>query len=141
MAKAKNKTQATKFSVDAFIASRKDEQVRDDCHALVKMMTRITRCEPKMWGTSIVGFGDFHYKYASGREGDWFRTGFSPRKANLTIYSMCGYQHFPELIKKLGKHKINGGCLYIKRLGDVDAKVLGELIARAMKMTAEMAEK
>lgn len=97
-----------------------DPQKRKDCDTLVKLMKGITKAEPKMWGDSIVGFGNYHYKYASGREGDWFQAGFSPRKQNLTLYIMTGNKRHSVLMQKLGKHKIGKSCLYIKKLEDVD---------------------
>lgn len=96
-------------------------------------MKQATKAEPKMWGTSIVGFGTYHYKYASGREGDWFQTGFSPRKQSLTLYLMGGLDMHQAALKKLGKHTTGVGCLYIKKLGDVDKKVLKEIIAAGAK--------
>jgi hypothetical protein len=119
--------------VDKFIKSVKDEQTRDDCFKIAEMMQKITKAEPKMWGTSIVGFGSYHYKGASGREGDWFITGFSPRKQNLTLYIMSGFEDHAELLAKLGKYSTGKGCLYIKKLEDIDVKVLKELIARSVK--------
>jgi hypothetical protein len=96
-------------------------------------MKKATNAEPKMWGTSIIGFGDYHYKYESGRENDWFLAGFSPRAQNLTLYMMGGLD--PELLKKLGKYKTGKGCLYINKMEDVDSKVLSELITSAVKRT------
>jgi hypothetical protein len=94
-------------------------------------MKKATKAEPKMWGPSIIGFGDYHYKYASGRENDWFMTGFAPRVQNLTLYMMGGFD--PELLKKLGKYKTGKGCLYIHQLEDVDKKILNELITKSVK--------
>ena len=139
MAKAANKTKATSQSVDAFVDALADESIREDCRVLLKMMKRITGNEPRLWSNGIVGFGDYHYKSASGREGDWFMVGFSPRKANLTITSTCGYDRFPDLIKKLGPHKTGGGCLYIKRLKDVDLSVLEQLMRNGLEVMAKMA--
>ena len=128
---AELKTQATKASVDRFLQGIKDEQKREDCYQILKIMEKVTKAEPRMWGTSIIGFGDHHYVYASGREGDWFLTGFSPRAQNLTLYTMGGFDG--ELLKKLGKHTMGKGCLYIKRLEDVDIRVLQDLIAASVK--------
>jgi hypothetical protein len=125
------KTRATRASVDTFLQGIKDEQKRQDCYQILKIMKKVTKAEPRMWGTSIIGFGDHHYVYASGREGDWFLTGFSPRVQNLTLYTMGGFDG--ELLKKLGKHKTGKGCLYIKRLEDVDVRVLQDLIAASVK--------
>ena len=94
-------------------------------------MKRATKAEPKMWGPSIIGFGDYHYKYASGRENDWFMMGFSPRVQNITLYAMGGFD--PDLLKKLGKYKTGKGCLYINKLEDVDQKTLSELIKKSVK--------
>jgi hypothetical protein len=131
--KAELKTQKTAASADDFLNSIKDEQVRADCMEITKMMKQATKAEPKMWGASIVGFGDFHYKYASGRENDWFLLGFSPRKQNLTLYIMNGLEQHNSLLKKLGKHTTGVGCLYIKKLADVDKKTLKEIMANAVK--------
>jgi hypothetical protein len=107
---------------------------------LLQMMEQVTKEEPKMWGSSIVGFGSYHYKGASGREGDWLLTGFSPRKENLTLYIMGGFDLHQDLLKKLGKHKTSGGCLYIKKLDDVDKKVLKELVAESVKTTKKLSK-
>jgi hypothetical protein len=120
-------------SVDAFINSVEDEEKRRDCLQIMKMMKQAARAEPKMWGTSIVGFGNYHYKYASGREGDWMLTGFSPRRQNITLYIMTGFERYGDLLKKLGKHTSGVSCLYIKRLKDVDVKVLKELVSESVK--------
>jgi hypothetical protein len=124
-------TQVTKASVNTFLQGIKDEKRRQDCYTILKVMEKATKAEAKMWGTSIVGFGDHHYVYESGREGDWFITGFSPRAQNLTLYSMGGFDR--ELLKKLGKYKTGKGCLYINKLEDVDLKVLQELIGTSVK--------
>src|SRR5215216_3504872 len=128
---AELKTQATKSSVDTFLQGIKDEKRRQDCYVILKIMQKATKAEAKMWGTSIVGFGDHHYVYESGREGDWFITGFSPRAQNLTLYSMGGFDR--ELLKKLGKYKTGKGCLYMSKLEDVDLKGLQELIGTSVK--------
>ncbi len=130
---AELKTKVNKASVDKFIKGVKDEQTRDDCFKIAEMMQKATKAEPKMWGTSIVGFGTYHYKGASGREGDWFVAGFSPRKQNLTLYIMTGFDEYEDLLAKLGKHSTGKACLYIKRLADVDLKVLKELITKSVK--------
>lgn len=130
---AELKTKITKASVDKFLQGIKDEQVREDCIKITEMMQKVTKTEPKMWGTSIVGFGSYHYKGASGREGDWFLTGFSPRKQNLTLYLMGGFQENEELLASLGKYSTGKGCLYIKKLEDVNSKVLKELVSRSVK--------
>lgn len=127
------KTVPTKFSVDKFLKGIKDEQTRDDCFTILKIMERATKSKAKMWGPAIVGFGDYHYVYESGREGDWFLTGFSPRKQNLTLYIVGGFQQFDDLMKKLGKYSLGKGCLYIKSLEDVDRKILKEIITKSVK--------
>jgi hypothetical protein len=129
MAKSPNKTQKTEASVKGFLNSLEDEQQRNDCLQLLSLMESITGSEAKMWGESIVGFGDYHYKYASGREGDFFLTGFSPRKANLSIYIMPGFDSYADQLEKLGKHKLGRSCLYVKKLDDVDRKILDEVVA------------
>jgi hypothetical protein len=128
---AELKTQVTRVSVDKFLQGIKDVKKRDDCYQILKIMKKATRAVPKMWGTSIIGFGDYHYVYESGREGDWFITGFSPRAQNLTLYMMGGLD--TKLLKKLGKFKTGKGCLYINKLEDVDPKVLNELILQSVK--------
>ena len=130
---AELKTKPNILSVEKFLNSIKDEQKRKDSFQVLEMMKKITKEEPIMWGTSIVGFGKYHYKYASGREGDWFLTGFSPRKQNLTLYIMSGFKRYNELMKKLGKHKTGSSCLYINKLDDIDLKVLKELISESVK--------
>ncbi len=129
---AELKTIPTKLSVDNFLKGITDEDKRADCYQILKMMEVATKSRAKMWGTSIIGFGDYHYVYKSGREGDWFIAGFSPRKQNLTLYSMGGFHQFEDLLKRLGKYSTGKGCLYINRLGDVDKKVLKELITKSV---------
>ena len=125
---AEMKTKQTKASVEDFLNLIEDNQKREDCFEIVKMMKQVTKKEPKMWGPSIIGFGSYHYKYESGREGDSLQIGFSPRKQNITLYILLGANHENPLLQKLGKHSTGKGCLYIKRLADVDKKVLQELI-------------
>ena len=127
------KTKLNDASVDDFLAAF-PEETRKDCYEILKMMKQATKAEPKMWGTSIVGFGSYHYKGKSGREGDWMLTGFSPRKQNLTLYIMAGFDRYGDLLKKLGKHSTSVGCLYIKHLSDADNKVLKELITESVKV-------
>ena len=126
------KTKLNDASVTDFLNSVEDEQKQADAFTLLKIMKQITKEKPKMWGASIVGFGSYHYKGASGREGDWLMTGFSPRKQNLTLYVMGGFNAHADLLKKLGKHKTGVGCLYINKLSDVDANVLKELIEKSV---------
>jgi len=130
---AELKTKPNKLSVEKFLNSIKDEQKRQDSFAILEMMKKITREDPIMWGPSIVGFGKYHYKYASGREGNWFLTGFSPRKQSFTIYTMTYVEKHKDLLKKLGKFKTGKGCLYINKLEDVDMNVLKELITTTVK--------
>ena len=128
MAKTELKTKETNASVEDFLNTVEKESVRDDCRKIADLMSAATGAEPKMWGTNIVGFGSRTLKYASGRELDWMIVGFSPRKANITLYLSSGEKWNEELLAKLGKHKTGMGCLYFKRLSDVDEKVLEELI-------------
>ncbi len=130
---AELKTKPTAKGVEKFLISIGDEDKREDSLRLLKLMTQVTRAKPRMWGDDIVGFGDYHYKYASGREGDWFLCGFSPRKQNLSVYTMCGFKPYAAQLKKLGKYKTGASCLYIKRLSDIDMSVLKELLADSVK--------
>jgi hypothetical protein len=133
MAKAELKTKVNDASVTKFLDSVADEQKRKDCFEVLKLMQQVTKEEPKMWGSSIVGFGSYHYKGKSGREGDWMLIGFSPRKQNLTLYLTGGFEAHAALLKKLGKFTTSVGCLYIKTLDDVDRKVLKELLQASVK--------
>lgn len=137
MAKAKNKTVKTDLSVKAYLAAIAKDDRRADCQKIHDMMADITGWEPKMWGASIVGFGEYHYKYESGREGDALRIGFSSRAQNISIYIMPGYQDFDEELSRLGKHSKGKACLYIKRLSDVDEAVLKEIMIKGLKIMAE----
>ena len=130
---AENKTKATRASVTEFINSIDDKQKRADARKVAAMMRKATGKRAKMWGTSIVGYGTYHYKYASGREGDFMVAGFSPRKQALTVYIMAGFSKYDALMKALGKYKTGKSCLYIKRLSDVDEKVLQRLINESVK--------
>lgn len=127
------KTKPTKASVKDFLNQIADEERRKDCFAVAKMMEEITGDKPKMWGPSIVGFGTWHYKYASGHEGDWPIAAFSPRKKDLTVYLMVGFDKQRELMEKLGKHSTGKSCLYIKRLSDVHLPTLKKLIRESVK--------
>ncbi len=133
---AELKTKETTESVSAFLDKIADKQRREDCLAVVDLMRAVTKEEPKMWGTSIVGFGRYRYKYESGREGEWPITGFSPRKGNLTLYIMGGFDSVPELMERLGKYKTSKGCLYIRKLENVDLGVLRKLVAQSVKLMA-----
>lgn len=126
---AENKTQATQASVEAHLAAIDDETRQSDCRALVKLMTKVTKHKPVMWGASIVGFGSYHYKYESGREGDMCMTGFASRKGDISIYLNCGMPGEEKLFEKLGKHKRGKACLYVRKLEEIDVKVLEKLIA------------
>ncbi len=132
MAKNQNKTVANDVPVCEFLDTIEDLQCREDCYALMNMMQEISTEAPKMWGSSIVGFGTYHYKYASGREGDFLRIGFAPRKRNISIYLMSGFDPHQDLMSKLGTYKTGVACLYIKKLSDIDTTVLRELIKKSL---------
>ena len=134
---AELKTKKTEASVEDFLNSFPSEQTKSDCFEIIKIMKLATKENPKMWGSSIIGFGTQHLKYASGRELDWMIIGFSPRKQNLTLYLPGSLESYADLLGKLGKHTTGKGCLYIKTLKDVDAKVLKELIKRSVNSTAK----
>ena len=129
---AELKTKQTKESVEKFLNNVADDQRRKDCYKLVEIMKAATKAEPAMWGTSIVGFGRYQYAYKSGRTLEWFLTGFSPRKQDLTLYIMGGVERYASLMKKLGKHKKGRSCLYIKKLEDVDEPTLKQLIKQSL---------
>ena len=126
------KTTPNEASVEEFLNRGPDEKRRRDGFTVLELMEKVTGLEPRMWGDSIVGFGSQHYQYASGRQGDWFQVGFSPRKQNLTLYLSYGFEQDADLLQKLGKHKIGKACLYINKIEDVDLAALQELIARTM---------
>ena len=128
---AENKTQKTGESVGEFLASVENKRRREDGFTVLKMMKEITGLEPEMWGPSIIGFGSYHYKYESGREGDIFLTGFSPRKQSMSLYIMDGFDGYDELLTKLGKHRKGASCLYINKLADVNMDVLSELVRQS----------
>jgi len=130
---AENKTRATTASVTEFINAIEDRQKRADARKVAAIMRRVTGKRAKMWGPSIVGYGTYHYKYESGREGDFMIAGFSPRRQALTVYILAGFGRFDTLMGKLGKYKTGKSCLYIKRLSDVDEKVLEKLIDGSVK--------
>lgn len=123
------KTKPSAASVQAYFNAIPDKERREDCLALAAMLARVTKCEPRMWGPAIVGFGSYHYKYASGHEGDAPLAGFSSRKAAISIYVMAGFEGAEALLAQLGKHKVAKACLYVKRLADIDMKVLQKLAA------------
>ncbi|MCG3209766.1 MAG: hypothetical protein FOGNACKC_03393 [Anaerolineae bacterium] len=133
---AELKTQPTDQNVAAFLNSIADDKKRQDCLAILGLMEQVMGAPPQMWGDSIVGFGSYHYKYASGREGDWFLTGFSPRKQNITLYIMAGFDQYDALLKKLGKFKTGKSCLYIKKLEDIDLPTLRDLVKQSAEHVA-----
>lgn len=126
------KTKQTKQTAESFLKKVVDEKVREDCFAIIKLMQKVTGMKPEMWGPSIIGFGKYHYKYESGHEGDICLVGFSPRKQNIALYIKAGFEGQDTLLKKLGKHKAAKGCLYIKRLTDIDTSVLEALVSRTV---------
>ena len=130
---AENKTRKTGASVDVFLASVENKRRREDGLTLLKMMKEITGLEPAMWGPSIIGFGSYHYKYESGREGDIFLTGFSPRKQSLSLYIMDGFEGRDDLLAQLGKHRKSVSCLYVNKLADVNMDVLRELVQKSFE--------
>lgn len=130
---AKLKTQPNNQSVVDFLNDVDDETKRQDSFTVLDLMASETSADPIMWGDSIVGFGSYKFKYASGREGDWFLTGFSPRKQNLTLYIMSGFDDYEQLLKQLGKHSTGKSCLYIKKLEDVDQDVLQQLVRKSVE--------
>lgn len=134
---AELKTKETEESVSGFIEKISDEARKKDCKLVLRLMKEATKAKPKMWGDSIVGFGRYRYKYASGREGEWFVTGFSPRKNDLTLYIFPGLDAYNDLMKQLGKHKASKSCLHIKKLSDVDINVLKQIINESVKNMAD----
>ncbi len=131
---AELKTKATEASVEDFLAGIEEEQVRTDSQKLLGLMAEMTGAKPKLWGTNIIGFGDYHYKYASGCEGDWFQMGFAPRKKHITLYIIEALENHQDLLSKLGKHTNGKSCLHLKRLSDADPDVLRELLMRSLQM-------
>lgn len=129
---AENKTKATESSVADYLAAIEDEGRRKDCEALCALMAKATKQPPKLWGTSIVGFGNYHYRYDSGREGDTCLVGFASRKGDISVYGLAGPPEREQLLALLGKYKTGKGCLYIRRLSDIDLKVLGQLVASSV---------
>lgn len=142
MAKANNKTQATSVDPQDFIAAVEPDKKKVDAEALLAFFNRVTGLKPKMWGPSIIGYGRYHYKYESGREGEFMLTGFSPRKQNLTLYVMPGYRfgEMQEKLARLGKHKLGKSCLYINKLADVDMDVLEEIVTEGVAYMRETYE-
>lgn len=135
---AELKTKKTNNNPEDFIKKLSNEKQKEDSFVILGMMKKLIKEEPKMWGDSLIGFGDYRYKYASGREGDWFKIGFSPRKQNFSIYLTCDISKFDSHLKKLGKHKTGKGCLYINKLDDINIKVLENLIKIVLKNSKEI---
>jgi hypothetical protein len=127
------KTKPNDTPVENFLNSIKEKDKRDDCFVLLELIKKTTKQEPKMWGKSLVGFGNYHYQYTSGRKGDWFVTGFSPRKQNMTVYFSAGFQNLVPLMKSLGNYKTGVGCLYFKKLADINMNVLKEMLKANLK--------
>ena len=130
---AELKTKPTDQDVEIFLNSIADEKKRKDSFTVLALMKDVTKLEPVMWGDSIIGFGTYHYRYESGREGDMPLTGFSPRKQSLTLYIMSGFDRYDALLEKLGKHTTGKSCLYIKKLADINVEVLQRILAHAVK--------
>jgi Domain of unknown function (DU1801) len=130
---AEPKTKLTNASVESFLNAIQDEDKRKDCWAIAGIMETATKAKPRMWGSAIVGFGSYRFKYADGREADWPITSFSPRKANITLYIMAGFEGYDELLAQLGKHDCSKSCVYIKRLSDIHVPTLKKLIAASVK--------
>lgn len=127
------KTRPNDQDVTEYISKIENPQTRQDSALILEIMLRVTGTEPVMWGDSIIGFGSYHYTYASGREGDWFLTGFSPRKQSLTLYIMAGFSGYDTLLSRLGVHKTGKSCLYINRIADIDTRILEELIRQSVE--------
>lgn len=137
MAKSGNKTVETSVDPEAFVSAVADPEQQSDARKLVSLMSRLSGKPPKMWGPSIIGFGQYHYRYESGREGDMCRIGFSPRKGQTVIYLVDGYEQQQDNLARLGKHKIGKSCLYIKRLSDIDENVLEAMVQASLSHMAE----
>ena len=131
------KTQLNDANVEEFLAAVENDRRREDSFTVLELMKRVTGEKPRMWGTSIVGFGSYHYRYASGREGDWPRIGFSPRKQSLTIYVMPGFSTHDDLLSRLGKHRTGKSCLYVNKLADIDMDVLEQLVRSSLETMRE----
>ncbi|MEO0882293.1 MAG: DUF1801 domain-containing protein [Pseudomonadota bacterium] len=140
MAKPQNKTRPTAIDPRAFVAAVEHPKRRADAEVLLDFFDRVTGMTAKMWGPSIIGYGTYHYKYDSGREGDMCMTGFSPRKANLVMYILPGYAKMGDMLDRLGKHKIGKSCLYINKLADIDMDVLEEIVVAGLKDVRERYE-
>lgn len=134
MAKYELKTKVNDADVIAFLNTIEEEAKKQDSFELLDLFTKLSGEEPKMWGSSIIGFGTYPYKYASGQEGEWFKIGFSPRKAKFSIYVMAGFDDLDEFLKDLGKHKIGKGCLYVNKLKDIKLELLEKLVLRSFEL-------
>jgi hypothetical protein len=134
---AELKTKVNDASVSDFLESIANEQTRNDCQTIVQIMQQATNSSAKMWGTNIIGFGTYHYQYASGREADWMQIGFSPRKQNMVLYIGSGFEEYEKLLAQLGKHSCGKSCLYIKKLSDIDLPTLEKLIQDSIKHMLE----
>ena len=133
-----NKTVPTKQSVTTFIDSLEDEQKKHDCYSLLKLMKEVTGSEPKIWGNGMIGFDEYHYKYSSGREGNYFKIGFSPRKKELSIYILPGLDRFRKELEGLGKYRAGKSCLYVKKLDDINLDILRKIMNKSTKLLDEM---
>lgn len=130
---AELKTKPGDEDVDVFLANIEDDGRREDCRAVVSLMRETTGEEPRLWGGGMIGFGSYHYRYESGREGDWFLTGVSPRKQSLTLYILPGHERYPDLMDRLGRCRMGKSCIYVKSLDDIDMGVLRELVERSVE--------
>jgi hypothetical protein len=135
---ASNKTQITDMSVEDFLQSITTESIRKDCYELCAMMQDITKEKPVMWGNSMVGFGQYSYKYKTGREGTWFIVGFSPKKKNISVYCMSGFEQHDQILAQLGKFTVGSSCLYINSLSDIHNHVLRELISHSVQIVQQL---
>lgn len=135
---AELKTKQNDASVEEFLGAVANDRRREDAFTVLELLKRVTGEAPRMWGTSIVGFGSYRYRYASGRTGEWPRIGFSPRKQNLTVYVMPGFSNYDEILSRLGKHRTGKSCLYLNKLADIDMDVLEELIGSSLEAMAEL---
>lgn len=134
---AELKTQPSEQDIDTFLAAVEDEKRREDCRAVVALMAEVTGEAPRLWSGGMIGFGSYHYVYDSGREGDWFLTGVSPRKQSLTIYILPGHERYPELMARLGRCRTGKSCIYVNKLEDIDTTVLRELVERSVRHLRE----
>lgn len=134
---AELKTQKTEQDVEAYLSTVENEKRRQDSFTVMELMKEVTGEEPKLWGSGIIGFGDHHYKYESGREGDWFQVGFSPRKNALTLYITAGFDNYDNLLNNLGKFKTGKACLYVNKIEDINLDTLRQLVAQSVEHAAQ----